>query len=73
MGRTLCMTPDESDPLARVFDLDARRNAAGDLRDLQEEAGDENEVTDTFDLDQQEAREAGVALDPLEEVEPTLG
>jgi len=53
------MRPDESD-------------ASGTLRDLQEESGDEGEMKDMYVLDQQEAEELGVDLDPLEEPEPPL-
>jgi hypothetical protein len=39
------------------------RDGVASLRDVQEEAGDEHEVEDLFDLDQREARERGVDLD----------
>ena len=43
------------------------------LRDTEAEAGDEIEVDDDFDMDDREAREAGVALDGRSEPEPGFG
>ena len=42
------------------------------LHDTQEEGGDESAVTDSLTLDEREAREVGVDLDPVEEDEPRL-
>jgi hypothetical protein len=39
------------------------RDGVGSLRDTEAEAGDEDETSDAFDLDQTEARELGVDLD----------
>ena len=46
-------------------DSEAQRDRDGvaSLRDTQEESGDEDELADTFDLDEREAREVGVELD----------
>jgi hypothetical protein len=48
------------------------RDGVASLRDTQEESGDEEEVDDTFDLDEREAREVGVALDGGTDDEPRL-
>ena len=48
------------------------RDGVGSLRDTQEESGDEEELADTYDLDEREAREAGVALDGGTGDEPRL-
>ena len=65
---------DEVVSLEGSADLQARRDRDGvaSLRDTDAESGDEDEVTDTFDLDQREARELGVRLDSDEGDEPTL-
>jgi hypothetical protein len=42
------------------------------LRDTEAESGDETEVTDNFDLDQDEANELGVNLDRLDGETPRL-
>jgi hypothetical protein len=39
------------------------RDGVSSLRDTSEESGDEDEVTDAFDLDRREASELGVQLD----------
>ena len=66
------MTEDSSmDPLNDADSLDAAvdaqwgrdRDGVGSLRDTEAEAGDEEEITDTYSLDEREARELGVALD----------
>jgi hypothetical protein len=40
------------------------------LRDVEAEAGDEEELSDEFDEDDREARELGVQLDARDEPEP---
>ena len=66
------MTDDTSEgPQDDVFSIEesadpeyARdRDGVSSLRDTSEESGDEDEVTDDFDLDRREARELGVQLD----------
>jgi hypothetical protein len=63
------MTSESIDPADTVSYDDVRDQAARDrdgvssLRDTEAEAGDEVGVVDDFDLDQDEAAEAGVALD----------
>lgn len=60
-----------TDPLDDAESLDAGtdaqwdrdRDGVGSLRDTEAEAGDEEEVTDTYTLDEREARDLGVALD----------
>jgi hypothetical protein len=42
------------------------------LRDTEAEAGDEDELTDRFDLDSTEARDLGVALDRRDGETPIL-
>jgi hypothetical protein len=61
---------DESVKRADMISLDdvrdeARRDRDGvsSMRDTEAESGDEDEVTDRFDLDSAEARELGVELD----------
>jgi hypothetical protein len=54
--------------------LDARRSDRdrdGDLRDTEEEQGDESEIEDLFDIDATEARELDADLDgnPRDEAE----
>lgn len=49
----------ESDPVAA-------------LRDVESEAGDEEELTDTYDMDDRAARELGADLDDRDEPEPGL-
>jgi hypothetical protein len=51
---------------------DRDRDGIGSLRDVQEEAGDESEVEDLFELDVVEARERGVNLDAVDEDESRL-
>ena len=48
----------DSDPQAR-----RDHDPVLSLRDTDEESGDEDELADTFDVDEREAREAGVELD----------
>jgi hypothetical protein len=63
------MTSESIDPADTVSYDDVRDQAARDrdgvtsLRDTEEEQGDENEVTDDFDMDQDEAKELGIDLD----------
>ena len=66
------MTEDSStDPLDDAESLEAiaaaqgnrDRDGVGSLRDTEAEAGDEEEITDTYTLDEREARDLGVALD----------
>jgi hypothetical protein len=48
------------------------RDGVASLRDTSDESGDEEEVTDLFDLDEREAREVGVELDGGVADEPRL-
>jgi hypothetical protein len=48
------------------------RDRDGDLRDTEEEQGDESEVDDLFVLDATEARELGADLDGNPRDEPEL-
>jgi hypothetical protein len=48
------------------------QDPVGSLRDTEGEAGDEDELADTYDLDEQEARDAGVRLDGGTADEPGL-
>jgi hypothetical protein len=63
------MTSESIDPEDTVSYDDVRDGAGRDrdgvasLRDTEEEQGDEAELTDDFDLDQDEAKELGVNLD----------
>ena len=51
---------------------DRDRDGIGSLRDVQEEAGDETEIDDLFELDVREAQERGVNLDAVDEDESRL-
>jgi hypothetical protein len=69
VGHTVMMS-DESVKREDMISLDevreeARRDRDGvsSLRDTEAESGDEDEVTDRFEIDSIEARELGVALD----------
>jgi hypothetical protein len=42
------------------------------MHDTEAESGDEQGLQDTFDMDEQEAAELGVDLDPTAPVEPEL-
>jgi hypothetical protein len=42
------------------------------MRDTEAESGDEEGLQDTFDLDEREARELGVNLDPVAPTEAEL-
>jgi hypothetical protein len=63
------MTSESIDPADTLSYDDVRDQAVRDrdgvssLRDTEEEQGDETEVTDDFDMDQDEARDLGVELD----------
>jgi hypothetical protein len=63
------MTSESVDPADTVSYDDTRdqfareRDGVRSLHDTEAEAGDDDEVTDDFDLDQDEARELGVELD----------
>jgi len=46
------------------------QDGVASLRDTEAEAGDEEEITDDFDMDDTEARELGVNLDDRDEPEP---
>jgi hypothetical protein len=69
VGQTVMMS-DESVKREDMISLDdvrqeARRDRDGvsSLRDTEAESGDEDEVTDRFEIDSIEARELGVDLD----------
>jgi hypothetical protein len=42
------------------------------LHDTEAESGDEEGLHDTFDMDEREARELGVNLDPVAQIEAEL-
>ena len=42
------------------------------MHDTEAESGDEEGLQDTFDMDEREARELGVDLDPVAPTEPEL-
>jgi hypothetical protein len=62
-------TPD-ADPFAD--DPSDEQDPISSLHDTQEEGGDEEEVVDRLTLDEREARELGVELDPVDGEEPRL-
>ena len=65
--------PDDIDSLDGLRDeLDRDRDGVGALRDTEAEAGDEEEITDSFDLDVDEARELGANLDRVDGETPEL-
>jgi hypothetical protein len=72
------MSSESIDPADTFSYDDVRDQAARDrdgveaLRDTEAEAGEDNEVTDDFDLDQVEAQELGVALDRVDGETPRL-
>jgi hypothetical protein len=53
-------------------DLQRDRDGVGALRDVEAEAGDDEEVVDALDLDTREAQELGARLDEPDEPEPRL-
>ena len=46
------------------------RDGVAGLHDVEAEAGDEEGLSDTYDMDDREARELGVQLDDRDEPEP---
>jgi len=67
--------PTEEDLSSQEYaDLQARRDRdpVASLRDSESEAGDEDEITDDFDIDRREASELGVDLDDGYDDEPRL-
>ena len=69
--------PDYDDALDHVEEkadeeTDRELDGASSLHDTDAEVGDEEEVDDTYDIDNREAREAGVNLDGTGEQEPRL-
>jgi hypothetical protein len=70
-------TPDDRsdeisyDEVAAEAEHDRDRDGIDALRDVEAEAGDEEAVDDSFNLDTNEARELGVALDRVDD-EPRL-
>jgi hypothetical protein len=70
-------TPDDRsdeisyDEAAAEAEHDRDRDGIDALRDVEAEAGDEESVGDGFDLDTNEARDLGVALDRVDD-EPRL-
>ena len=48
------------------------RDGVASLHDVEAKQGDEEGLDDTLDIDEREARELGVALDPVALEEPTL-
>jgi hypothetical protein len=78
LGHTGVMRDDSND-LADIISLDARRDegrrdrdGVDSLRDTEAESGDEDEVNDRYDLDRLEAQELGVALDRTDGETPRL-
>lgn len=69
-------TPEDVDSTeAAAFDAEhepTERDGVASLRDVEAEAGDEAGLDDTLDLDEREAHELGVALDPVAPDEPSL-
>jgi hypothetical protein len=69
-------TPEEADPTrAAAFDdmhEPAERDGVASLRDVEAEQGDEAGLDHTLDIDEREAQELGVALDPVPPDEPSL-
>ena len=70
-------SPDYDDALDHVEEeadeeVDRELDGASSLHDTDAEAGDEEEVDDTYDIDDLEAREAGVNLDGMDGQEPRL-
>lgn len=53
-------------------DGEAQGDPVEALHDTEAESGDEEGLQDTFDMDEQEARELGVNLDPVARTEPEL-
>lgn len=51
---------------------DLEQDPVASLHDTDEEAGDESGLTDAFTIDSREAKELGVALDPIGGQEPEL-
>lgn len=64
---------DDADP-DEIADDEARRDRDGvaSMRDVEAEAGDDDQAVDVFDLDDREARELGVRLDDPDGPEPRL-
>jgi hypothetical protein len=65
---------DDADGVPGDVGEDRRRDLDGvaSLRDVEAEAGDEDETVDAYDMDDREARELDVQLDALDEPEPRL-
>jgi len=65
---------DDDDSIDALVDREQQRNRDGveSLRDTEAESGDEDEISDDFDMDDREARELGVELDDRDEPEPGL-
>jgi hypothetical protein len=64
--------PDDDDNESLDAPRGRDQDGAAALRDTEAEAGDEEEVDDTYDLDDREAREVGIDLDDRDEPEPGL-
>jgi hypothetical protein len=76
---TLCVMTKKSVKQEDQVSLDEDRaesrrdhDPVASLRDTEAEAGDEDELTDRFDLDSTEARDLGVALDRTDGETPFL-
>lgn len=63
---------DEDSPDVEAVASSRSRDGVSSLRDTEAEAGDEEGLADTYDLDDREARELGVELDDRDEPEPGL-
>lgn len=55
-----------------VLPPNTEQDGVAAMHDTEAEAGDEQEITDDFDLDHREARELGVALDEVDNPEAGL-
>lgn len=69
-------TPEDADPTrAAAFEHEHERaemDGVASLHDVEAEEGDEAGLDDTLDMDEREAQELGVALDPVAPNEPSL-
>jgi hypothetical protein len=68
------LADDDDDRAVESLDSTADRDRDGvaSMRDVEAESGDEDEVADTYALDDRAAREVGASLDDRDEPEPGL-
>lgn len=62
----------EFDESAEELKVSTDQDGVATLRDVESEAGDEQELQDMFTLDKEEARELGANLDSVDGPEPAL-